>query len=48
MHRWWLYISDRAAVEAKEIVQRIKTIAKEAPNSRPSEMLETGKENVHN
>jgi len=43
-----LYISNRAALEAKEIIQRIKTIVKEAPNSRPSEMLKTGKENVHN
>lgn len=48
MNRWWLYISDRAAAEVKEIVQRIKTIAKEAPNSRPTKMLQTGKENVHN
>jgi len=36
-----------AAIEAKEIIQQIKTVAKQVPNSRPSKILQ-GMENVHN
>lgn len=39
---------DWAAVEVKEIVQRINTVPKKAPNSRSSKILQQGMENVHN
>jgi len=42
-----LHLPDEAAIEAKEIIQRIMTVTKEVPNSRPSKTLQ-GMENAHN
>lgn len=43
-----IHSSDVAAVEVDEIIQRIKTVAKETPNSRSSKKLRQGMANVHN